>query len=363
MMTMMAPAFSSPRQAGAFALLLTVVLALPWLGARWGLPPRQAVYSSMSWLQGDYPYMARQIFEERGDIDVAFLGSSHLWAGIDAPYVQQQLGEALGRPATVVVFGWAYSGLDGVYTVARDLLAHRKVRLLVIYDDVGPNWPHQHSWRWARFGESDSGIGGLPARTQLSYYYGAIVGMPRNLLNRLRPNGAMLGQRDQPPYPGASFPPETGGALLARRSFDGQGAFQDFVPRNSTTPADVLVHQPANQDAFRFQARPVPPFQTHFAQLLRALVREKKFALVCLNIPVLGDHGATAIPNSRLWLDWLREDAALAGVVPTRFFDNLSAEQARLLFQNDTHLNVNGAKYYTRLITPAILQFHAQANP
>src|ERR1035438_6486827 len=109
---MMSPGFFSPRHAVALALLLVLILLSPWLAGRSGLPPREQIYSSIPWRTGSFPYMHRQIFEEKGDIDIAFLGSSHMYNDIDTPYVQKQLSEKLGRPATVISLCWVNPGFD-----------------------------------------------------------------------------------------------------------------------------------------------------------------------------------------------------------------------------------------------------------
>jgi hypothetical protein len=51
----MRPAFSSTKQAAAFALLLLFVLLSPVLaGKRW-LPPRECSYAVQGWDNGPYP--------------------------------------------------------------------------------------------------------------------------------------------------------------------------------------------------------------------------------------------------------------------------------------------------------------------
>jgi hypothetical protein len=94
----MRPAFSSTRQAAAFALLLLALLLAPVLAQKI-LPPRETIYSSIWWASGDFPYMDGQIFREQSAIDILFMGSSHIWAGFDTPYVQAQLDKQLGRAA------------------------------------------------------------------------------------------------------------------------------------------------------------------------------------------------------------------------------------------------------------------------
>ena len=69
----MRPAFSSIRQAGAFALLLLCLLLGPAFAGKKILPSREAIYSSIWWENGDFPYMEEQVFREGGDMDIVFM--------------------------------------------------------------------------------------------------------------------------------------------------------------------------------------------------------------------------------------------------------------------------------------------------
>src|SRR3954453_8385081 len=123
----MKPAFSSPRQASAFALLLASLLAMPAVMARTGRLHRRDVYPTIAWKYGPFPWIQQKIFAETRDADMVFLGSSHLWNAINTPYVQARLSERLGREAEVFSLGWPWAGFDAAYVIARDLLDHRRV--------------------------------------------------------------------------------------------------------------------------------------------------------------------------------------------------------------------------------------------
>ena len=130
----MSPAFSSNRQAAAFALLLLIILLLPCVLGKNQLPPREQVYSAIPWSFGAFPYLHDQIFEEKGDIDIAFMGSSSTWWAIDTPYVESQLSKALGRKAVVRSLCWNWPGFDSFYFITKDLLQRRKVKVIVFCD-------------------------------------------------------------------------------------------------------------------------------------------------------------------------------------------------------------------------------------
>ena len=102
----MRPAFSSTKQAAAFALLLLVLLALPVVMGKNLLPPREEIYTFQGNGIGPWPWIRQQIYEETNDIDIAFIGSSRLLHDIDTPYVQAKLSQQLGRQAVVRSICW-----------------------------------------------------------------------------------------------------------------------------------------------------------------------------------------------------------------------------------------------------------------
>jgi hypothetical protein len=84
----MQSAFSSTKQAAAFAVLLLVILLSPVLVGKSLLRSRDQIYSSIPWGAGPYAYEHDQIFVEKGDLDVVFMGPSTMWYAIDTPYFQ-----------------------------------------------------------------------------------------------------------------------------------------------------------------------------------------------------------------------------------------------------------------------------------
>src|SRR5688500_16048399 len=121
----MGSAFSSSRQALAFAFLVILVLAAPVLLEWSGRLQREQVYPAVPTNFGVFPFVHQEIFRESGPVDMAFVGSSGIWSGIDTPMVAARMSARLGRPAEVFTLGWPWPGYDAVYVVAKDLLERR----------------------------------------------------------------------------------------------------------------------------------------------------------------------------------------------------------------------------------------------
>jgi hypothetical protein len=363
----MAPAFSSGRQATAFALLLAVLLALPALVAGTGWLDRRDVYSAIPWKFAPSPWLQQQIFVEKKAVDMAFAGSSHIWCAVDAPYVRQQLSERLGREAEVFTLGWPWPGFDALYIIARDLLERRRVQMLVVCDeDRGADAPHLHSARWFRMGEDSQELVGLPLRGQVSLYGGAVLGMPRHLLSLARPNlledPAVCRPNFWNTYYHAPNLAEQYGTLRARLAY---GVSPDFVscqPRGDAKPTDARVYSSDTRASFEFTGRATQPYQLHFAQKLARLCQQQGTRLVVLHTPRLRELGQTAISERRLWSEEWGTPVDLVGIAPARLFAGIAADDVPKLFYEDGHLNQNGQEMFTPLITPALLRLYDCCN-
>jgi hypothetical protein len=334
----MSPAFSSPRQAGAFAFLLLLILLLPLLAGKSFLPTREQVYSSMGRDIIDFPYLHQQIFEEKGDIDIAIMGSSRLGCALDAPYVQEKLSEGLGRKAVVRSLTWTWNGYDALYFIAQDLLQRRKVHTIV-FCDLSPgayDTAHHQTSYWFRFADNADALAGLPLQSKASFYASAILGMPRNLVSLLRPNLPAI-PSDKTAW---------------------NHSPTDYTPHTITGPSDVRVYSEATRASFRFSDTPIAPMQRAFVRKIALLAQEHQTQLVFVHVPDFADRGATLIEEATFWPDALRSNLPMVGIPPTVLFAGMTGDEVHKLYFNPTHFNQNGRNYFTRIVTPSLIQIY-----
>jgi hypothetical protein len=365
---MMRPAFSSTKQAAAFALLLLVLLLLPVLAGKKILPPREQAYAAQSWGSGPFPWIRHEIFEETGDVDIAFVGSSHILCDVDTPYVQEKLARKLGRPAVVRTVGWGGAGFAALYFITRDLLEHRRVRLLVIYNENNDvSVRNAQGPMWFRWSEDAAALAGLPCREKGLYYFTAMVGMPRNLLCRLRPNIPADLVSTPPNYWESHYHTarmvDSLGSSSSKLGFNPSSLYDDYLPfvpfepHTDARPADVCIDPPAT-NGFEFSSQPLPAWQTHFARKLVALAREHGCRLVLLHIPTIDEARSPVVTERKFWPEVLGAEGTILGIPPAKLFGGLTDEEIRKLYFNRSHLNKNGVEYFTPLITPALLHIY-----
>ena len=367
----MRPAFSSTKQALAFALLLLALLLAPALANKRILPSREAIYSSIWWENGDFPYMDVQIFQRIGPLDIVFMGPSHIWGAFNTPNVQEQLSKQLARPATVRTFGWGGAGYDQLYFVAQDLLAHHPVRMLVFDDEYNESGlPHFLAPRMYRYADNTGALDGLPASLQAAYYFGSIMGMPRNLLAMVHSN--LPADLSAPTYwqarsHAANFSNNLGSfsaQLGYRASPDAQAEpFVKYTPQTGAQPSDVCIYSDETKTNFAFSAEPLPLSQLHFLHELINLTRQSGCKLVVIHVPVFDERHSTLISMPSFLQDALPADVTMTGIPPATFFKGLSDDDIRKLYSDSVHLNQNGQNYFTRLMTPTLLKIYESQNP
>jgi hypothetical protein len=361
----MRPAFASTKSAAAFALLLLVTLLAPVLVGKNLLPPREQSYASLDWKSGPYPYLAHQIFEEKGNIDIAIIGSSRILHCLNARRLQDELAQKIGRPATVRVLGWGGGGFDAIYFIAQDLLAHRHVKVLVVYGDHNEQNRNKSSPVWFRFGDDANTLAGLPWRDQAQYYFASLVGLPRNLLCQLRPNlPANLAVPNfwEEHYRSASLTAMLGSTTselgFADADADPSVPFVPFQPTHGATAADALVYSPTTATNFLFSSNPLPAYEIHFTRRLAALAARSDCRLVLLHVPVYGEIRQPQICEPAFWPDLLGTNLIMLGVPPTKMFGGLTDDEVRKLFFNPSHFNKNGQTFFSALVLPKLLNVY-----
>jgi hypothetical protein len=363
----MQPAFSSTKQAAAFALLVLALLLSPMLVGKSWLRSRDQIYSSLPWGTGPYPYLHNQIFEEKGDIDVAFMGTSTMWYGIDTPYFQEKLSEKLGRPATARTLCWDWPGADAFYRIAKDLMEHRRVHMIVFCDPAvnAGDTAHKMAPDLFQWPDHKADLGGLQSRAKTAFYAAAILGMPKNLWGRVRPNLPVIDSAEVS-WPGFDHMENPFRRLgsLASPLIEGR-PFEKFSPPIPLgLSSNVVVYSDSTKTNFQFSAPspfheiPLQPMQIIFARKVAQLAREHHVKMVYLYVPRSIEMRFTTINPSTFWPDIFPDDFAMVGIPPAKLFAGLSDDDVLKLYWEYRHLNMNGQDYFTPIVTPTLVRLY-----
>lgn len=351
-------------------------MLLPFVVGRTNLPPRSEIYSSIPWRFGGHPFFGKTIFEESKPLDIAFIGSSHMWGNVNAAQVKEKLSTDLGREAEVATLGWNWPGFDAVYFAAEDLLNHRTVKLLVVDDEYNPDslgtMPHRLASRWFRMDNATS-ITDLTARQQSRYYASAVLGMSRQLLGMVRSNLperlAPLSAFSPEQWYKCTPPADSLGALRVAKGLVGTrgsppSPFVAYQPNTDVRPDEAIRWSSTTAQQFRPAPGEMPALQKVFTRKLAQLAKCHHVTLLFLHMPSLDDTSAPVIQESAVWPEALGHDVHMLGFTPQTLFRGLNPGEIESLFYDPQHLNSNGQDYFTRLVTPKLLEvYHDTQNP
>jgi hypothetical protein len=118
----------------------------------------------------------------------------------------------------------------------------------------------------------------------------------------------------------------------------------------------VLVFPPAAAADFVCSNRPPPLGQAYFARQFGRLAQQQGCRLVALHKPVFGDRTSRVVVEAHNWSASMQVEVCLMGIPEAQLFAGLSESDVELLYWNANHFNQNGQAYFTRLITPALVQ-------
>ena len=365
----MRPAFSTTSHAFIFALLLMLLAAAPVLIPKKLIPAPEAGYKMPGPLWGPYDWIHQQIFVETNDIDIAIMGSSRFLWGIDAPYIQTNLTPALGRPATVRMICWQWKSIDALYFNAKELLAHRRVKMLVFYDEteafLHPMTPYWFNW------QRDSGeLAGLQLKTKLNFYFASIIGTPLGFLECLCPN--------LPPTPGGPYdqyyrgleavnPDQNLGSIPAKLGLidpltDNRSPYVEFQPEPKPYPAETFVYSKDHASLFHFANEYMPADTLKLFDKFSQLARAYNVKLVLVHPPIMAEMNQARVEEARCWPDLNHTDITMIGIPGAKFFEGMSPADIKKLYRDPVHFNQNGQRYFTRMITPALLKTYEKID-
>jgi hypothetical protein len=346
----LAPAFENNAQAFCFLALIVFALALPFFITESGLISRRDSYDLMPENQGAFSFVKNEIFESREDIDLLFLGSSIIFANVDTPQVQRDLSAALGRPARVVTFGHYFNSADIPYMQMRDLLARKRVRMVIfsVPREAFTEGPSPTVYRFMRYGDDRELFDRLPLESKISLYACGVLRAPRDLLTLTRKNRTK-------PSPFA----ENLGADKADFAWGrAPEKFKKFSPPAPSLPASEMISTAAAGDYFQFTNDEVAAHQFYYLESLVELLRRHETALAIINFPMYSERRSPKITERKDWSKVFGAEIPLLGVQPSVLFQGLSDEEIEKLYYDDDHFNTNGNEFFTRAIMPAILEVY-----
>jgi hypothetical protein len=342
--------FSSDRTALAFVGAMAGLMALPWVVSQVRGDRRDGLYQQTLSQGGPYEFIENEVLRATGPIDIVAIGPSYLWSGFDAPLVKRALGQVITQREPVVLnLSSNWRGEELYYLLARDLLARRKVSLVVLTMNLpvpSLDEPHPMARYWMTVRDAPLLDEQLTPGYRAKLSAQMLTGAPRQLLSLVRDN-----------WVGVNRYAATLGSGLFPIGYRGAPFIQFHPPPPVLTAADLID----GQGAYRFTGNRMLPHEELYVARLARLLEDKQVAVAILHVPgYTGQETPMRSPvleERRDWRQTFGSRSALVGIPPAVLFRGLSDEQIRRLYYN-YHLNSNGAEFFTRAIAPALVDLH-----
>ena len=346
------PAFKTNVGAVWFLVLVVFALVLPKIITSTDLISRRHSYEILPESLGAYSFMSDEVFEKKEELDILFIGTSIIWNGVDTPQVQQALSEHLGRPAHAVTFGYSFNSFDISYSLLKDLLERRRVRLVVLSIPrlTYPEGPSATAFKFLRYDENPEIVAGLSLESKISLYACSVLRSPRDLLTIARPN-----------LPVESRYAETFGAFKREVGIgEDPRTFERFAPPVPLLQSTDLIYSDSTKDLFKFTNTRIPAHQDYYLEKVVELLRENRVPFAILNVPQYSERHRDKVVELENWQERFGTDIPLMGIPPTTLFAGLSEKEVEKLHSDHEHFNLNGCELYTDAILPAILEVYSK---
>jgi len=345
----MRSAYRSNREVIAYIAVLTASLMLPVILLVIGPAPRQDVYR-VNEESGPMASMGREIYERHEPIDFLFFGASIIRAAIVPGLIERELRVETGKNLVTVVCGPNWQGLDTQYVILHDFLTHRRVKYLFLNlpASSGVAWsnkPHIALYRMLRLGDIPGFTSGLSPVHRAQVYAAEILGAPRQLLSLARPD---LAGEDEVTLLDRSR--QTPGPLIG---YHGAAPVSDNRQPPLLPGEKMIYDESSDAGWFRFSGEPPGDYQLNMLAKIAALASEHGTRIVVLNIPIDADKGNPFVVERMDWSKLLATHVTLVGIPAAVLFQQVSGGDF-YHFYVDQHLNLNGRRYFTKAIIPAL---------
>ena len=192
----------------------------------------------------------------------------------------------------------------------------------------------------------------------MSFYSSAILGTPRNLLGLTRTNRPVIKSDDiwVPLATNAVNPITRLGSLSVQITEDRN--FLAYAPETGDKASCVSVYSNETKNDFAFGNFKLMPTQAAFAKKMGNMSEHYGVTLVYLHVPKSTEMHASTIEEAIFWPDAFNADVKLVGIPPVKFFQGISKSDVQKLYFESHHLNANGQKFLTAIITPALINLY-----
>jgi hypothetical protein len=326
-----------------FLMALLISLLLP-LSSFFGFPGRKDVYRGMDGRRSIDKSHVSGIFSDRGPISVAFIGLSSMWVGTNARVIQKSLREHVRGDATAIMLGANHPGEDLIFILAKDLIDHHQVDLLLIsVPNRAQPAPHPTFHRLSQISIHWKYWAGLSGFEKMQSLALASLGFPRQILSGLRHSCGLNDSR---------------GTVQNNGSWIRESGWNNSKYKYVSHQAPELQFEDVYYDGSRYGSvifqNVYTNYQEHYLRETVKYARRHNVFVAVLSTPIYLDRRSEKVVV-RIHKEIIEDlGVPIIGIPPALLFKGLSDDEVKQFYYDVNHFNANGARLHTAAIEPII---------
>lgn len=351
---MIAPVFSYRWQLWLFIGTLAFFMAFPFLPKPDWID-RGILYKAFRFTTSYRSNIFYNIINDPGDIDVLFMGSSSMASGVNPLMVRGALRTVKGEDANVYLVYHPQAGFDFDYILLKDILARRKVKLL-IWDALRPPKDFQGDYHEFSAYLWDMNLHRSLMNSQSTdkigiYLYSLYTGT-KLLLSPFLSNGAPFQEA-----PGDYICNKVYYMGACMRQVEEQLKLNYPIP--PAFPLEKLLHYRATDEVLRDPYR-YRDFDKNLMEEVLQLAKQHHTAVALFVTPITKEPEAI-ISIQRLKQNHPGWELPIIGATRVDMLRDTDITYGEFYQEDGIHMLYNATNYYTEIILPAILTLYGQA--
>lgn len=125
-------------------------------------------------------------------------------------------------------------------------------------------------------------------------------------------------------------------------------------------PIDSISSHSVSDENFDFNGLPLGPYHKHWAREIGNLAKQYDVPFAMIHIPEDTEKGMTQVPERMYWPSVIGiPSAPILGIPSATLFKATPPSEVNNYYY-DQHFNDNGKEFFTRAITPAVLDLYGK---
>ncbi len=305
-------------------------------------------YQSIPARMGRFDYQA-DVMSQQGEYDFVFMGASGMWTGINHDVLEAKWKELYSEEIRSVTFAHNWLGEELKYLHMVDFIKNNHAKWYVVDLPAHNVTPHPASKYVWNIWQDDGFFWTLPVSEKIKIYAEQVLIVPRLLYSKVFGAKKLLND---------SYVSRNKGALVQELGYS-SGRGVKHLPFDETASTSGNVLDPEDfvftsslevGSSYVQRGKPFTAMSSRYMQRIEQLAQSQGSGVIYLHIPKHNREVDKILARYPIFSSRSNTIAVPVGTI----FDGLTNDEVTKYFKNYSHLNKNGAMYFTNTIVPLL---------